>query len=100
MPVIRLQKEPPARRGFVELRQIEQLVAALPTHLRPLITFPYYDGVRSHAEALQIEWPQVYLERRIIRLDETKNDEPRNVPLPSVLVDMSRNVEPKVGKVF
>jgi integrase len=71
-----------------------------PTHLRPLITFLYYDGVRSHAEALQIKWPQVYLERRIIRLDETKNDEPRIVPLPSVLVDMLRNIEPKVGKVF
>lgn len=29
VPVIRLQKEPPARRGFVELQQFEQLVAAL-----------------------------------------------------------------------
>jgi integrase len=59
----------------------------------------YYDGVRL-GEALQIEWPQVDLGRRIIRLHETKNDEPRIVPLPSVLVNMLRALEPKVGRVF
>jgi hypothetical protein len=40
------------------------------------------------------------LGRRIIRFHETKNGEPRIVPLPSVLVNMLRGVEPKVGRVF
>ncbi|MGP0018330.1 MAG: site-specific integrase [Candidatus Sulfotelmatobacter sp.] len=71
----------------------------MPTHLRPLITLLYYDGVRL-GEALQAEWPQVDLARRILRLHETKNDEPRIVPLPSVLVNMLLGVEPKVGRVF
>ena len=99
LPVIRLLKEPPARKGFLELRKFEKLVGLLPTHLRPLITLLYYDGVRL-GEALQVEWPQVDLGRRIIRLHETKNDEPRIVPLPTILVNTLRDVEPKVGRVF
>lgn len=92
VPVIRLLKEPPARQGFLELKKFEELVGLLPTHLHPLITFLYYDGVRL-GEALQIEWPQVDLERRIIRLHETKNDEPRVVPLPSVLVMLLSQIQ-------
>lgn len=99
VPVIRLLKEPPARKGFLEAKRFQELVGRLPIHLRPLITLLYYDGVRL-GEALQIEWPQVDLGRRIIRLHETKNDEPRIVPLPSVLVNMLRALEPKVGRVF
>jgi integrase len=78
---IRLLKEPPARQGFLELKKFNELVNLLPTHLRPLITFLYYCGVRV-GEALQIEWRQVDLDRRLIRLeeDQTKNAEARTVP--------------------
>jgi integrase len=101
VPVIRLLKEPPARKGFLDREKFEELVALLPTHLRPLVLFLYWCGVRL-GEALQIEWPQVNLTDRTIRLEEeqTKTDEPRVVPLPSVLVNMLSEVEPKVGRVF
>jgi integrase len=101
VPVIRLLKEPPARKGFLDRNQFEELVALLPTHLRPLILFLYWCGVRL-GEALQIEWPQVDLARREIRLEEeqTKNAEPRVVPLPSVLVSMLADIDPKLGRVF
>lgn len=36
----------------------------------------------------------------MIRLHETKNDEPRVVPLPSILRMMLEPIEPKVGHVF
>jgi hypothetical protein len=36
----------------------------------------------------------------LIRLHETKNDEPRIAPLPSILRMMLTTIEPKVGKVF
>lgn len=101
VPKIHFLKEPPARKGFLELRKFEELVGLMPTHLRPLITFLYYCGVRV-GEALQIDWAQVALERRLIRLEETqtKTDEARVVPLPSVLVAMLRDIEPKTGRVF
>lgn len=40
------------------------------------------------------------LEQCVIRLHETKNDEPRIVPPPSALVSMLRDAEPKVSRVF
>jgi len=53
-------------------------------------------------EALQIEWPQVDLDARLIWLEEeqTKTEDPRVVPIPSVLAMMLREIEPKEGKVF
>jgi integrase len=101
VPKIRLLKEPPARKGFLEKEKFDEVVGALPGYLRPLITFLYYCGVRL-GEALQIEWTQVDLERRLIVLHEeqTKNNEPRVIPLPSLVVAMLCVVEPKVGPVF
>jgi integrase len=101
VPYIQFLKEPSARKGFLERDKFEELIALLPTHLRPLGTPLYYDGVRI-GEALQIEWPQVNLDARTIRLEEeqTKGDEARTLPLPSVLVSMLTEVTPKSGRVF
>jgi integrase len=73
----------------------------VPTHLRPLILFLYWCGVRKR-EALSIEWPQVDLKARLIRLEEeqTKSKEPRIVPLPAVLINLLTETTPKVGRVF
>jgi integrase len=101
VPVIRLRKEPPARRGFLKVDAFEKLVAKLPAHLHALVIFLYWGGGRL-GEAKSIEWPQVDLVRRIIRLEseQTKTDEARVVPLPPVLVEMLSAVKPKVGRVF
>lgn len=101
VPVIRLLKEPPARKGFVELAQFEALRDNLPAHLRPYVTFLYFCGGRS-GEAKQIEWPQVDLGRRFIRLEDeqTKNSEARAVPLPVQLVEMLEEINLKEGLVF
>ena len=101
MPVVRMLKEPPARKGFVTRAQFEHLLPKLPTHLRPLVTFLYYCGVRV-GEAVQIEWGQVDLQAALIRLEgeQTKTSEPRIVPLPDVLIDTLRRVKKKEGLVF
>jgi integrase len=101
VPKIRLLKEPPARKGFLPLLKFEELACALPFALRPLITFLYYCGVRL-GEALQVEWSQVDLDNRLIRLedDQTKTGEARVVPLPGVLAMQLAKIEPKAGKVF
>lgn len=101
MPVVRLLKEPPARKGFVTRAQFEILLSKLPVHLRPLVTFLYYCGVRV-GEAIQIEWSQLDLQGALIRLEseQTKTSEPRVVPLPDVLVDTLNQVEKKEGLVF
>jgi integrase len=101
MPVIRLLKEPPARKGFVTRAQFETVLSKLPSNLRPLVTFLYYCGVRV-GEAVQIEWSQVDLHGALIRLEgeQTKTSEPRVVPLPDVLVETLKRVKKKEGLVF
>jgi integrase len=66
VPFIEFLKEPSARKGFLTVEKFDELIALLPTHLRPLVTLLYYDGVRI-GEALQIEWSQVNLDARTIR---------------------------------
>jgi len=101
VPVIRLLKEPPAREGTVPEEKFDELLAALPTHLRPLVCFLYWTGVRQ-GEARKIEWDQVDLEEGLIRLreGETKNDEARTIPLASPVLVLLREIEPKTGRVF
>lgn len=98
LPVIRLLKEPPARRGFLELPKFEELLAQFPPNLKPYITFLYFCGGRS-GEAELIEWSQVDLERKLIRIedDQTKDKEAREIPLPQRLVLMLERIEPKTG---
>ena len=94
-------KEPQARKKFLEPEKFYELLALLPTHLKPLILFLYRCGVRG-GEALQIQWPLVDLDARLITLPQeiTKTDEERIIPLPSELVMLLRAIEPKTGKVF
>jgi integrase len=101
IPFIEFQAEPKARKGFLEFKKFEELIGLLPTHLRPLVTFLYFCGVRI-GEALQIEWPQVNLEARLIRLEseQTKNSEARVLPLPSILINLLAETELKTGRVF
>lgn len=101
MPVVRLLKEPPPRKGFLARAQFEHLLSKLPAHLRPLVTFLYYCGVRV-GEATQIEWSQVDLHAALIRLEveQTKTSEARVVPLPDVLVQALKKVKKKEGLVF
>ena len=101
LPVIRLLKEPPARRGFLELPKFEELLAQFPPKLKPYITFLYFCGGRS-GEAELIEWSQVDLERKLIRIedDQTKDKQAREIPLPQRLVLMLERIEPKQGRVF
>ncbi|HEY2547999.1 MAG TPA: site-specific integrase [Candidatus Acidoferrum sp.] len=101
MPAVRLLKEPPARKGFLARAQFEHLLSKLPAHLRPLVTFLYYCGVRV-GEATQIEWGQVNLQGGLIRLEveQTKTSEARIVPLPDVLIQVIKRVRKKEGLVF
>src|SRR5262249_1638013 len=101
LPVIRLLKEPPARRGFLELPKFEELLAQFPPNLKPYITFLYFCGGRS-GEAELIEWSQVDLERKLIRIedDQTKDKEAREIPLAQRLVLMLERIEPKQSRVF
>lgn len=101
VPYLEFLPEPKPRKGFVAQDQFNKLLAALPENLKPLVTFLYYCGVRL-GEAEQVQWSQVDLLGGLIRLEseQTKNSEPRIVPLPDVLLRMLESIAPKEGNVF
>ena len=64
---------------------------ALPPEIKPVTTFAYWTGCRK-GEILALRWSQVDLDNRTVRLEpgETKNDEPRIIPLAGELLEMLR----------
>ena len=85
----------------MEREDFEKLLQKLPEHLRPLVTFSYYCGVRI-GEAVQIRWDQSDLKQALVRLEgeQAKTGEARVIPLPEVLVKTFKSVKIKEGSVF
>lgn len=69
------------RQGFFEEPEYRAVLRHLPEYLRTFITFLYLTGWRK-GEAQRLQWRQVDLEARTIRLEPgtTKNDEGRLFP--------------------
>jgi integrase len=89
IPYIPLLEERNVRKGFFEHDQFLAMRSALPEYIRPALTFAYYTGCRR-GEILALEWSQVDLEERVVRLEPgtTKNDEARNLPLTTELFEV------------
>jgi integrase len=89
VPYIPMLEERNVRKGFFEHHQFLALRSALPEYLRPPLTFAYYTGCRR-SEILGLEWSQVDLAERVVRLEPgtTKNDEARNLPLTTELYEV------------
>jgi integrase len=82
-------KENNVRKGFFEREHFVILRSFLPNEVKPLVTFAFWTGCRK-GEILSLIWPQVDLIERVVRLEpgETKNDEPRVIPLVDELYEM------------
>jgi integrase len=79
------------RKGFFERDDFLRHREALPESIKPVTTFAYWTGCRK-GEILSLQWTQVDLENKTVRLEagETKNDEPRFIPLAGELLEMLR----------
>jgi integrase len=88
-PVIKLLQERSARQGFVEPATFEAIALALPEPLADVARFAYACGWRK-AEVLSLEWDDVNMEARRIRLrrENSKNGEPRVLVLTGGLLDI------------
>jgi len=87
VPFIPMLKESNTRKGFFEHTEFLALRTALPSYLRPIVTFAYYTGWRV-GEILGITWEKVDLKNGIVHLDpgETKNEEGRTLYLNGELL--------------
>jgi integrase len=88
-PTISLSKENNTRKGFLEHDQYRELRAVLPDYARNAFVAMYFTGMRI-GEVLAIQWTQVDIAEREIRLEPgtTKNDEARTLPLHGELLEL------------
>lgn len=75
IPHIPMLKESNVRKGFFEHGEYLALKDALPSYLKPIITFAYHSGWRK-SEILGLTWDRVDLDQGIVTIDpgETKNE--------------------------
>lgn len=81
-PHIPMLEEHNVRTGFFEPAQFRSVREHLPEDLRDVAAFAYITGWRVPSELLTLEWRQVDLDAKTVRLDpgSTKNDEGRLFP--------------------
>jgi integrase len=68
-----------ARQGFFEADELQAVLAHLAPTYRAVIEFLALSGWRL-GEALGLTWKQVDFAAGVVRIEETKNDEPRTLP--------------------
>lgn len=95
------------RTGFLDGAELDAVIAELPEPLRPVIQFARYTGWRR-GEVLALTWARVDFDAGVVRLDTSKNDEPRSFPftmLPPLaelleqLRDRTRAIEKRTGRI-
>lgn len=86
VPYVPLLRENSAREGFIGREAYIALKAALPSHVKPILTMGYFTGMRL-GEILGLRWSQVDLQRRLVRLEasDTKTRTARTIPLAEEL---------------
>jgi integrase len=94
-PHIPMLREDNVRRGFLERKQFEDVRDFLPVALRPVVTFAYLTGWRMASEILPLEWRQIDMKAREVRLDPgtTKNGEGRTFPFTAELEQLMKHLD-------
>jgi integrase len=89
------------RKGFVPDELFQKLFDAMPMRLQPTLLFQYQTACRG-GETEKIEWSAVELDgdEPHILLRDTKNGDPRWLPLSPELVTLLRAVGVREGRVF
>jgi integrase len=89
VPHIPMLKEGNPRKGFFEHGDFIAVRDALPSYLKPMVTFAYKTGWRKE-EILGLKWSEVDLDRGTVGLNtgETKNGKGRLVYLDTELKDI------------
>jgi integrase len=81
---VRLLKEPPGRLRYLNPEEIERLVSACASHIRPIVITALNTGMRK-SEILNLRWQEIDLVNRKITIINAKNNESRIIPINQTL---------------
>ena len=98
-PVFDRPRQPKGRTAWLTPASAVKLRDAAGERLRPLIVFLLSSGARV-AEALDLTWDDVDLQRGSCALRETKNGKDRIVRLPPAAIAALANLKERKGAVF
>jgi integrase len=93
-------KEPKPRDGLLAHEKYSEFLNSLRDYLKPVLAIGYHTGMRK-SDVTHLKWSDVDLVERVIRLRarETKNDEPREIPISdglyAVLCEQFRKRDPR-----
>jgi len=76
IPIVRVNN---ARQGFIEYGDHQTILEALPRSLKTLLVVAFHSGCRL-GEVLNMQWSDVDWKNGIVRLPDSKNGKPRNLP--------------------
>ena len=85
-PAARVKKlaEPRGRTRFLSVEEAKRLLDAASRHLRPILICALETGMRR-GEILSLRWSDIDMRNGTIYVGETKNGEPRHVPMSNRL---------------
>jgi integrase len=80
-------REDNVRKGFFERHEVELLVRSLPDYLQDLVRFAWLTGWRR-GDILALQWDDVDVEGRVVRLPTSKNGDGRVLALEGELLEL------------
>ena len=83
-------KEPKGLTNYLTDAQISTLLSVAPVHMRRLITFFLYTGLRRQ-NGFDLKWSEIDFEKRIITL-QVKQNKTHSVPIIKVLLQMLEEI--------
>jgi integrase len=92
-PAVRMRKEPKGRTRWLTTEQLQNLLTALPSHLKPICYFSVVTG-RRRAEVLGLKWENVDMERRHawVSADSTKSGRAGSIPLNDMAMSILKEL--------
>ena len=89
LPYFPALPESKPRTGTLPQEKYSALLAVLPPYVRPVLTIAYRTGMRL-GEILGLTWSNIDWMGSVVRLEDTKNGEPREIPFTGELETVLR----------
>ena len=96
---IKSLRETGARTRFLDQDEIRRLLAAASAHFRPILTMALHTGMRR-GEIMKLEWSDVDLRNRVLRVREAKSGKQRTIRITDTLHGTLRGLTSRFKKVL